>query len=143
MSQKKRRGSKATRRGRPTMETGDPTVLMDGLETLMEVVRLIVHIQRQLGVPAESIRARAIEAMRQAFSEESRTECFRFFPGEDPRGEPELYASPEGLVRFALHRDGYRRRDELARERAVAVVQRAVEAALVETPRCKISMRML
>jgi hypothetical protein len=104
------------------------------LRGLANVVRMLVFVGRCAHWTADEIRNRIIDAAKQAFVDRDPSEYCRVLRGSMTRsGEPEPYYSPEGAIRFALEQIGFGRTDEWARERVVAVSQRVIEAALIET----------
>jgi hypothetical protein len=101
---------------------------------LVKVVRMLVYVGRCVGWTADEIRSRIIAAVKQAFVDKDPSEFCRVLRGSMTKsGEPEPYYSCEGAIRYALKAIGFGRTDELARERVVAVSQRVIEAALIET----------
>jgi hypothetical protein len=101
---------------------------------LANAVGMLVYVGRCAHWTADEIRSRIIDAVKEAFVAKAPTEFCRVLRGSMTRsGEPEPYCSLEGAIRLALKLIGFGRTDELARERVVAVSQRVIEAALIET----------
>ena len=101
---------------------------------LANVVRMLVYVGRCAHWTAGETRSRIIAEVKQAFVDKDPSEYYRVLRGSITRsGEPEPYYSFEGAIRLALKHIGFGRTDEWALERVMAVSQRVIEAALIET----------